>query len=330
MSKINLIHLIKDKNLGGSTTYLVHLYEALTSIGMAVKLFKLKKSTGIQKANFYYHINGFKIDIKPLVSYLNKNKEKSIITYCFWKEYKNECKILMKYCNSAIFVHDPAEFHDDFIEYAIANKIIVYTIRKSNQEALTKLGIESVFIPHLFITNNVPTTTIKNKLACSIARIDFRKHTDVIIKANIGNDLVDIYGEVNRLMDYHKLMKIDSNWRRNYKGKIDEVFNLQVSIASEYKYFIDLTNIQGDGGGTQYSFFEAMNARCYLILNRKWVAKEGSIFKEGVNCLCAETPEEILDILNTGKTYDLSQNDLILKNHTKEKVLTIFKQNSLI
>ena len=41
--------------------------------------------------------------------------------------------------------------------------------------------------------------------------------------------------------------------------------------------------IKGDGGGTQYTFLEAIYHKCALILHHEWVSK-GNTFIKDKNC----------------------------------------------
>ena len=45
---------------------------------------------------------------------------------------------------------------------------------------------------------------------------------------------------------------------------------------------IDMSIIKGDGGGTQYTFLEAIYHDCILVLHLDWINK-GELFISGVN-----------------------------------------------
>ena len=77
---------------------------------------------------------------------------------------------------------------------------------------------------------------------------------------------------------------------------------------------IDMSIIKQDGGGTQYTFLEAIYEDCILILHNEWISK-GSLFKSGVNCLGVSNEEELASILNNDIDEDLT--NLILKNSKK-------------
>ena len=44
-------------------------------------------------------------------------------------------------------------------------------------------------------------------------------------------------------------------------------------------FVVDMSIIKGDGGGTQYTFLEAIYHDCALILHKEWV-EAGDTFKD--------------------------------------------------
>ena len=81
--------------------------------------------------------------------------------------------------------------------------------------------------------------------------------------------------------------------------------------------------IKGDGGGTQYTFLEAIYHDCVLILHKEWVEK-GNLFQDKKNCYVVGYTEnvgqEIANIINTpiGKEYKhiLKESKNLLHPHT--------------
>ncbi len=77
---------------------------------------------------------------------------------------------------------------------------------------------------------------------------------------------------------------------------------------------VDMSIIKGDGGGTQYTFLEAIYQDCVLVLHEEWVNK-GSLFVSGVNCIVVSNEEELAKVMNIGIPEELY--DTILKNSKK-------------
>ena len=57
--------------------------------------------------------------------------------------------------------------------------------------------------------------------------------------------------------------------------------------------------INKDGGGSQYTFLEAIHMDCALVLNRKWVEGVKTPFKHGVNCYVVDDEEGLAKLLNS-------------------------------
>jgi hypothetical protein len=52
------------------------------------------------------------------------------------------------------------------------------------------------------------------------------------------------------------------------------------SILQNAKFVVDLSVITHDGGGTQYTFLEAIHEDCVLVLHKDWV-RQGNTFQHG-------------------------------------------------
>jgi hypothetical protein len=80
---------------------------------------------------------------------------------------------------------------------------------------------------------------------------------------------------------------------------------------------IDLSFLPNDGGGTQYTFLDAIYHNCAIILNRKWIEnvdREYRDFKEGENCYAVSNAEELKELLDGVKNIDTTK---IVQNATK-------------
>jgi len=196
----------------------------------------------------------------------------------------------------------------------------VITIRESVQEYLSQnFKIDSQCIKHPFYNYPKNDKSGLGYKAVSISRIDFDKNTDLILKANqlIQNKQNHIYlfGAENRIYVHHKLkdLNIQEYWKGKFPKNLEPTYENK-SILKDAKYMIDMSIIKQDGGGTQYTFLEAIYHDCILILHNEWINK-GSLFQSGVNCLSVSNEQELANIMNNDIDDDLSR--LILKNSKK-------------
>jgi glycosyltransferase involved in cell wall biosynthesis len=197
-----------------------------------------------------------------------------------------------------IVIHDPTEVSGKGKEPVLKAlaRFKVITIRESVKKFLKdQFGIKSKFVVHPFY--EYPITKQKAIDAVSISRIDFDKHTDIILKANKSlKDPIDIYGAINRQYVFFKLN--DLGFKRYYKGPFEKSFEDLDEILSEAKYVVDMSVIKNDGGGSQYTFLEAMYQGCALIINAKWVEGSKTDFVDGKNCFVVAGEEELVALLN--------------------------------
>jgi glycosyltransferase involved in cell wall biosynthesis len=155
--------------------------------------------------------------------------------------------------------------------------------------------------------------------AISISRIDYDKNIDIIVKANslVPNkeNKVEIFGEPNERYIYQKLLTWD-NFKKDdinsqYRGHFPKTFEKLSEILINKRFVVDMSSISQDGGGTQYTFLEAIDAGCVLILNSKWTNNLNSIWQHNHNCLVVSNSDELAEILNATFNYDI---DRIYKN----------------
>ena len=105
---------------------------------------------------------------------------------------------------------------------------------------------------------------------------------------------VDIYGAMNDLYVYHKLR--DTQFRRYYKGKFPKTFEALTDLLATSKFVVDMSAINRDGGGSQYTFLEAIYGLC-LGLSSKWVEGVKTPFRHGVNCFIVSNADELRELL---------------------------------
>ena len=198
-----------------------------------------------------------------------------------------------------IVIHDPTEVTGKGKEPVLAalKRFRVITIRDSVKRFLKEqFGIKSRFILHPFYEYPFKKDKHPSK-AVSISRVDFDKHTDIILKANKHlKDPVDIYGAINRQYVFFKLKEL--GFTKYYKGGFEKSFEELGEILEDAKYVVDMSVIKNDGGGSQYTFLEAIYERCALVINRKWIEGSKTDFIDKENCFVVANEEELESLLN--------------------------------
>jgi len=191
---------------------------------------------------------------------------------------------LLKYLKEkdiTIVIHDPFEIFRENEEYLKNWKVLV--IRKSVRAFLKeKYDINAKFIYHPFFPyrkyteidsqdnkDKYKNINITNKIdIVSISRIAPHKNIDMLLRANkkINKKSIKIFGLIDGHYVSSKLNKLDFD--KYYHGMFDKSFWQVSNILSKSKFMVDLSEIPNDGGGTPYTFLEAIYNDCAIILNR--------------------------------------------------------------
>jgi len=223
-----------------------------------------------------------------------------------------------------IVIHDPTEVRgtSKAILRDHLKRFNIITIRKTVQDYISHhFGLHSSFKYHPFYEYPI-TNCYEKKGGISISRIDYDKNIHMIVSANdIINDPhnnIEIYGAPNDLYVYFKLKK--SNYNQYYCGRFGKSFRSLDGLLFDKKFLVDMSTIKNDGGGSQYTFLEAIHNRCILVINKGWLKRESHLIP-GINCIAVENEHELAHIIK--ENDDLSfivDNALdLLKFHTKEK-----------
>lgn len=255
-----LAYLAKPK-YGGWPTYTSHLYEGLLGAGAKPILLKPGNRTETKQRPYgrgFLYQNLAEPDMNVLV------KELPFLVTAVDKTYR-ELAIRLHDAGAWLVIHDPTELKEPLASSLHQERVIV--IRESMLSHLPK----ATYIPHPYKPLGLANTTDRRN-AVSVSRVDFDKHTEIIIQANRElAEPIHIYGFLNTIYSHFTLDETDADWKRNYHGAFpaDDLW-AGARIALRYRYVVDMSVIKADGGGTQYTFLEAADAGCGLILNAGW------------------------------------------------------------
>jgi hypothetical protein len=315
---LSLVYLAKPI-YGGWVTFTVHLAKKFN-----YRLYKVGKKTEKKVRPFGYGVDYQNVSLEDLLKIPN------LLITAVDKHYWDILPHLPP--TTKIVIHDPTELKINkskpnpmVQEPKLLNLFKVYTIRETVQRyLLDNFNVKSEFKVHPFFEYETNKEPCKFH-AVTISRIDFDKNTDIILKANQliqdSKKKVQIFGAENRIYVHHKLGELDfySFW----KGKFDKDYPLtyqEKDILKDTHYVVDMSTIKNDGGGSQYTFLEAIYQGCVLVLHRDWIS-QASLFKEGINCLAAETPEELSKVLSEPRdiTNLIKESIKLLKPHLQVK-----------
>ena len=310
-----LLYLAKP-TYGGWVSFTAHL-----SLKNHIPLYKISKRTEKNSRNYGYNTQYNNINISTLQEMI-KNENTPIIS-AIDKNFYDILEYLPD--NTYIVIHDPTEFNKASKQIVLDHlkRLRVITIRKSVHDLLLNMGISSTFIihPYMPMISQQMMDGVRSG-AISISRIDYDKNIDIIVKANSlisdKQQKIEIFGEPNERYIYQKLLTWD-NFKKDdpnsqYRGHFPKTFEKLTEILTNKRFVVDMSSISQDGGGTQYTFLEAIDAGCVLILNSKWTSNPHSIWHHNINCIVVSNADELAQVLETPQNFDLQK---IYKNSIK-------------
>jgi glycosyltransferase involved in cell wall biosynthesis len=285
---------------GGATAFTAHLMHMLSKLRRNNIVLRVCKTSEMKQRDFGYGLN-----------YMNISKNVlSDIDHPFIVIFKDKFLPALISLNKRtegssplMVIHDYRDVSDSVLPFIKDYKLI--TMRKSVQNFLkVKYELNSDFMYQPFYPYPAIIKKTRNR-AVSISRISFEKNIDIILAANkmLDDNLsVMIYGCPSRIYVHKILGSAKAEFNKYYFGMFQKSFSTLTDILSQAKFVVDLSVLKHDGGGTQYTFLEAIHNKCALILHRKWLENEDlnpsyCDFREGYNCFAVDNAEELAELI---------------------------------
>jgi len=317
---INLFHLSSNV-YGGWVTFTYHLTKSLEMIGEEVRLFKVGNRFEETERNFGYGLTYQNVDINTARGLVAKSG--GIITATDKRHAANAHHL--RACGALTVVHDPTEFKN---MPGVETWDRVITIRPTVQRLLPK----SIFIPHPYVPQGKDLTSYSRSGAVSISRIDFDKRTDLILDANRilrsrGQEPIDIRGFENRIYTNFHILPRYPEWQQSINHYPREA-DVAYCLCSIHTFMVDMSEIKGDGGGTQYTTLEAIDAGAIPILNTAW--GEGEMINME-NCIMVPHAGALADVVGEGIEDDFAEElryggTKIMLNHHPIEIAKVYEE----
>lgn len=276
---INLFYLSKNTT-GGWVTFTSHLSRSLTAMNVEHRIYKIGNNTELCTRPFGYGLSYKNVTLAHALQMGESSR--NVIVACA-KQLATEAKALLA-AGARIVIHDPTEVKSYLNPSDVKRP---WVIRKVNATM-----VNGVFIRHPYVRMSAGHPVPAKRKGCvSISRIDFDKHTEMLLDANRLGAGIRIHGFENRLYTRFKIMPNYPEWEQSvaaYPREHDAAFRLLLSANS----MADMSLIKGDGGGTQYTTLEAWDAGTVPIVQSAWLRpKDDLVF--GKNVLAANDAENL-------------------------------------
>lgn len=286
---INILHLT-PWNLGGATSFVVNLAKTFEAAGVRYRIARFAKRTEKKKRQIgeygvYYQNVTFDDCMKAGGKWLLASAPTD-------KEAAENAVLLVHRSKGAFVFHDPNEF-GMYPHWDTADRSRSICIREAGLSTMTN----GVFIPHPYVRVMENDFTPRKKHAVSIARISGVKNSLILLHANETlpkAKQVQMVGSLNRFWWNFSVAKKYPQFTAPEGGGFPRVQGAAVAACVGYDYMVDLTIFKNDGGGTQYSFLEAIDAGAVPVMTKDWCSYPGVARKLGFQ---VENAEELVALL---------------------------------
>jgi hypothetical protein len=106
---------------------------------------------------------------------------------------------------------------------------------------------------------------------------------------------IQIRGFENRIYTRFKIVTKYPEWVQSV-GHFPRGEGEAFKLLQRNTFNVDMSEIKGDGGGTQYTFLEAWDAGAVNVINSKWL-RQGDDMQKGVNCIVVSAAEYLANVL---------------------------------
>lgn len=167
------------------------------------------------------------------------------------------------------------------------------------REQLRRYFKGSKYLPHPYFRSldedQLPAWGLRDA-ACSTCMVATNKHPEMLLGANekLPKKLrVKLFGKCTTHF-------LDAALKKKYPAyETPPGFRTSAEAtlhAMKYRYSIDLSDYDGDGGGTQYSFLEAMDAGAVPVVHSNWERAKGDM-RHGENCVSVCDVDELVGLI---------------------------------
>lgn len=271
---------------GGWVTYTSHLMKSLRMVGVQPNLFKIRERSENKYRQFGYDERYLNITMQDAYKRTNP---KLIVAAA--KNFRDQTVGLWDH-GAGLVVHDPTELKN--LPKTVDSSPNVIVVRKVGLEYMPN----ATFIRHPYVRVQEPEVVERRKQAISVSRVDFDKHTNILLDANRLLDTdkkITIRGFENRIYTRFKIVPKYPEWVQSV-GHFPRGQTEAFRLLQENRFHVDMSEIKGDGGGTQYTFLEAWDAGCVNIINEAW-KRDNDDMQPYINCLSAKDAYQLALIL---------------------------------
>ena len=292
------------RNPNGTITITKHIETMFRAMGEEVRIYRMVTKPG--KSKPLTTVGGplaVEADVNAAIDIVN-NYPSLMVHYMHDGSVNQEYAVrLVLETGLPFIIHDHRGLKPEMLDAAHRSNARIIFIRDPLRKKFieeSNIHYDTIFLKHPYIRHEDVDVKMKYN-AVSLGRVAREKKIEMVCQANallLDRKMPPIMisgAETDRIYSHFTLDKFFPRWK-DYR--IKEPGTDQYALCCSTKYAVDMSEFKGDGGGTQYTFLEAMDADSQLVLNRNWMKFGKSEMREGYNCVSVESPHELANVVS--------------------------------
>lgn len=304
-SRVNLLFMNGEKRVSGCHVFTYHLARALLAVGVQAQVWKFSSGRGSHVPEPLWP--GCDIIAQP-ISMIDVRPLAQAAPTCIAfarTEYDHEAAAIIRSTGTPIVIHDMRGWYPECREAVFDTGTRVGCIRPAVRKALETDGVTDVICLLHPYEPELPVRIPSHYNGICLSRIAREKNIGMIIEANKllpAAQRIAVLGHADEPLGAMAL-------RSKYGEELEELMlrpqRIHITVRHEMgatharlgRFAVDLSvlkQVQSDGGGSQYTFLEAMGASVPLVVHNDWVQRGGEMQPE-VNCHPVHTVPELVE-----------------------------------
>jgi glycosyltransferase involved in cell wall biosynthesis len=284
---------------GGLVAFTAHVAGTLAAAGHQVDVIRLGETTQRRPKTLGFGLSYYLMTPRDVLAAAAHCP--TFLTCVYWPQYAELVDPLLR-AGLPLTLHDQRD-GSLYVKYLAGRAPGPGLARREAMQGwLAARGIASAVCGLPYIRAAAPAESPhRSAYAACVARIGYEKGIETMLQANAllpPPQQVYLYGSgASSLYGFRTLTAKYPTWKRRwYRGPFPRYLDAAVVLLRQARWAVDLSQLDGFGGGSQYTFLEAWDAGAGNVVHRGWLRPEDTMV-DGVNCRAVDGPAELAAVL---------------------------------
>jgi len=291
---VNLYYLSPSTLKNERSLYAAYLAK---SFGKEATLYLVRpRSNAGVRATKFFGVSAFVVDVNHAAQIVSENPAESMVVSVNTRMWSEALGLVR--AGAALVVHCPGDLKSLWAACGGMRRRVGRLM--VTRKAMLNLVPDAMVVPQPYVSLNEVMGVFRSRpyLAVSTVRVDSDARTHIILEAN-------------RLLPEDARVHIrgfdQSGWGKRFlvpkypeyqprTGGFRSRLEEGAAICSSYKLSIDVSNATDANGGTRYTFLEAMDSGCILVIHRDWILPDDEMIPND-NCAVVGNAVELAKLL---------------------------------